>query len=32
VSLAVRDASLLLGALIEQFCFAQVEFPFDAAP
>jgi hypothetical protein len=26
------SASLLLGALIEQFCFPQVEFPFDAAP
>jgi hypothetical protein len=24
--------SLALGTLIEQFCFAQVEFAFDAAP
>jgi hypothetical protein len=25
-------ASLLIRPLIEQFCFPQVEFPFDAAP
>jgi hypothetical protein len=27
-----RGGSLALGTLIEQFCFAQVEFAFDAAP
>jgi hypothetical protein len=27
-----RGGSLALSTLIEQFCFAQVEFAFDAAP
>src|SRR5204863_4023888 len=31
VSLAIRGKLLLVGTLIEQLCFPQVEFPFDAA-